>query len=108
MNRADVCLILEGTYPYVTGGVSSWTHDLLLAHKDLSFHLIALVPKAATLTPRYELPPNVVGQTTIEIQSLPRGAPRLKRTESLMRGLEGAVLRFQTRGSLPELREILK
>ena len=26
---ADVCLILEGTYPFVLGGVSSWVHDLI-------------------------------------------------------------------------------
>ena len=25
----DVCLILEGTYPYIVGGVSNWTHALL-------------------------------------------------------------------------------
>ena len=26
---ADVCLVLEGTYPYVKGGVSTWVHDLI-------------------------------------------------------------------------------
>ena len=23
---ADICLLLEGTWPYVRGGVSSWIH----------------------------------------------------------------------------------
>ena len=27
-DSADVCLVLEGTYPYVSGGVSAWVHDL--------------------------------------------------------------------------------
>ena len=27
--KADICLILEGTYPYVTGGVSGWAHGLI-------------------------------------------------------------------------------
>ena len=26
---ADVCLVVEGTYPYVAGGVSSWLHALI-------------------------------------------------------------------------------
>ena len=30
MTQADICLILEGTYPYVTGGVSGWAHGLML------------------------------------------------------------------------------
>ena len=108
MSRADVCLILEGTYPYVTGGVSGWTHDLLLAHNDLSFHLVTLVPKGAQLTSRYTVPSNVTGQSVIEIQRLPKGSPRLKKSDAFMRGLEDPLLRFQTGGNLGELREVLK
>ena len=37
--KADVCLILEGTYPYVTGGVSGWAHGLIKEQSHLSFHL---------------------------------------------------------------------
>jgi glycosyltransferase involved in cell wall biosynthesis len=33
----DVCLVVEGSYPYVTGGVSSWTHSLLEGLPDVSF-----------------------------------------------------------------------
>ena len=108
MSRADVCLILEGTYPYITGGVSSWTHDLLLAQKDLRFHLVALVPKGAQLNSRYEIPGNVVAQSTIEIQSLPEGSHRLKGIEVFMRSLEKALQRFQSRGGLRELQEVLR
>jgi hypothetical protein len=57
--QAEVCLILEGTYPYVAGGVSTWTHQLLLAQSHLSFALVCLVSEKAELTPRYEIPPNV-------------------------------------------------
>jgi hypothetical protein len=37
--EADVCIILEGAYPFIAGGVSSWTHDLIRANSDLTFHL---------------------------------------------------------------------
>lgn len=58
---ADVCLILEGTYPYVTGGVSAWIHQLVSALPELRFTLFHISATAGeTLTPRYALPPNVV------------------------------------------------
>ena len=58
---ADVCLILEGTYPFVTGGVSSWVHDLILAMPDLTFSLLHIsATKGPVAKPRYKMPPNVV------------------------------------------------
>ncbi len=35
--EVDVCLILEGTYPYVRGGVSTWVHQIITALPELSF-----------------------------------------------------------------------
>lgn len=55
-----ICLILEGCYPYVTGGVSSWTHQLINA---LPEHEFVLWTVGADAKDRgkfvYELPPNV-------------------------------------------------
>jgi glycosyltransferase involved in cell wall biosynthesis len=57
----DIVLLLEGTYPYVRGGVSSWVHDLILGFPDLKFHLIFLgSQKDVYDKPHYELPKNVV------------------------------------------------
>ena len=33
---ADVGLLLEGTYPYVSGGVSSWVHQIINGFPDLT------------------------------------------------------------------------
>lgn len=33
----DVCLVVEGSYPYVTGGVSVWAHGLLTGLPDVRF-----------------------------------------------------------------------
>lgn len=59
--RADVELLLEGSYPYVAGGVSSWTHRLIQCLPEITFGLthIAPAPKDAR-QPKYQLPPNVV------------------------------------------------
>ena len=44
--QADVCLLLEGTYPYISGGVSTWTHDLIRSHSDLKFALVSIAETA--------------------------------------------------------------
>jgi polysaccharide biosynthesis protein PelF len=59
---ADVCLVLEGTYPYVKGGVSTWVHDLIASLPDLRFTLVHIAAERETYTRRlYSLPSNVVG-----------------------------------------------
>ena len=58
---ADVCLVLEGTYPYVRGGVSTWVHDLIGSLPDLRFALVHVGPEQGTFTRKlYSLPANVV------------------------------------------------
>jgi polysaccharide biosynthesis protein PelF len=39
---ADVCLIVEGCYPYVAGGVSSWIDWLLRTQPQLKFNAVAM------------------------------------------------------------------
>ena len=57
----DICLILEGTYPYTTGGVSAWVQKLLTGLPDLTFAVVHLSAgdQGARKT-RYPLPPNLV------------------------------------------------
>ncbi len=42
----DVCLLLEGSYPYVVGGVSSWTHALVKALPDVDFTALCILPSS--------------------------------------------------------------
>lgn len=104
---ADVCLVLEGTYPYVAGGVSKWAHELLRAHPDLAFHLVCLMPPNADLAPRYEVPPNVTGRTDVVVGAIPRGVGRLRAACGLLELLEGPLLRLQSRGGLRDWADVL-
>ena len=104
----DVCLILEGTYPYVAGGVSNWTHDLLLAQREASFHLVCLVAPNADLTPRYELPANVAGITNIRVGVLPPGAKRIRGSQTLLANLQAPLRKLQSKGGLCELFTLLE
>ncbi len=59
---ADVCLLVEGTYPFVSGGVSSWVHDIIRGHPELKFAVLNVGSHPAAYgEPRYQLPENVVG-----------------------------------------------
>ena len=58
---ADVALLLEGTYPYVRGGVSSWVHQIITGLPELRFSLIFVGGRRQDYAEiRYELPKNVV------------------------------------------------
>jgi len=57
---ANVCMILEGTYPYITGGVSSWVHDLISNLPDITFDIVAILPSKNYLKEyKYKIPSNV-------------------------------------------------
>lgn len=58
----DICLLLEGTYPYVRGGVSSWIQQIITGLPQYSFHIIFLGGHPDFYgEPAYEFPENVVG-----------------------------------------------
>lgn len=57
--ETDVCIIVEGCYPYIPGGVSGWIDWLIRTQHELSFSVVALWPKPTDQPPRYALPPNV-------------------------------------------------
>jgi glycosyltransferase involved in cell wall biosynthesis len=60
-SRTDVCLILEGTYPYRTGGVSAWVQTLLTGLPDLTFAVVHLrAGDQGSREFRYPPPPNLV------------------------------------------------
>ena len=57
---ADICLLLEGSYPYVRGGVSSWVHQLILGHPEYQFSLVFIGANRDHYDKmHYELPNNV-------------------------------------------------
>ena len=57
--ETDVCIIVEGCYPYIPGGVSAWIDWLIRSQPEISFSVVALWPRPTTQQPRYALPPNV-------------------------------------------------
>ena len=56
-----ICVILEGCYPYVTGGVSSWIHQYIQAMPQHEFVIVAIGASSEMKGQfKYTLPDNVV------------------------------------------------
>jgi glycosyltransferase involved in cell wall biosynthesis len=82
---ADIGLLLEGTYPYVSGGVSSWVHEIITGLPELTFGVVFLGSAPEDYSPiRYKLPPNLVHVEThyLSEQPSPRRMGRSRKTHS--------------------------
>jgi glycosyltransferase involved in cell wall biosynthesis len=106
-----VCLVLEGSYPYVTGGVSAWVHQLIGYLRDVEFVLYTISPAAGQL-PRYDLPHNVVGHTDLDLshpQQADRKArrPAPRQLEALLSAIQEAH-RLLLTGSGPSIEELVR
>ncbi|MGN0903382.1 MAG: GT4 family glycosyltransferase PelF, partial [Succinivibrio sp.] len=70
---ADICMLLEGTYPFVRGGVSSWVHQIISGMPQHTFYLVFIGGQRSSYKKMaYTLPDNVVGMEMHYI--LPEGS----------------------------------
>lgn len=104
----DICLILEGTYPYVSGGVSSWVHDLIQLQDHLSFHLLVLIAPDCQRKLHYSLPENVTGMTEVILQRLPAGIKKPARAKDIIQEVEVVLSHLTCQGSLNDLAVLLR
>ncbi len=107
---ADVCLILEGTYPYAMGGVANWMHEVIRMQEHLTFEIVALIGPTASAKLLYELPPNVTALHTIRLQKLPRGVGALPegKQAQLFSTLEQTLLKLQSHAGLADLGQLIQ
>ena len=58
---ADVCLLLEGTFPYVRGGVSSWVNEMVRSYPEIRFAIAFIGSREEDYKgAAYAMPDNVV------------------------------------------------
>lgn len=73
----DVTLILEGTYPYVAGGVSTWVHQILGAYPQRRFGLLHIgAHPGAYEKAIFEVPANVAVLEEVHCRGLEPNGPR--------------------------------
>ena len=76
----DIMLLLEGTFPYVSGGVSSWVNQIIRGFPEYSFGVCFLGSRREDYGDmRYQLPANVVHlecHYIHDMQDAPKPAPQ--------------------------------
>ena len=79
--EADIGLLLEGTFPYVAGGVSSWVNQMIRGFPDVTFAVVFIGSLEEEYgEPKYELPDNVVHFERHYLYAK-RQAPQIKKVE---------------------------
>jgi glycosyltransferase involved in cell wall biosynthesis len=86
---ADVCLIVEGGYPYVVGGVAAWSDALIRASPRMSFHVVAITISAQARRRRYALPDTALAVTDVILDACPRGRAPTRREGDRVRSILG-------------------
>jgi glycosyltransferase involved in cell wall biosynthesis len=79
--EADIGLLLEGTFPYVAGGVSSWVNQMIRGFPDVRFAVVFIGSLEEEYgEQKYELPQNVVHFERHYLYSK-RVAPEIKKVD---------------------------
>jgi len=102
-----VCMVAEGSYPFITGGVSSWIHELVAGLPEIEFALFTFSPESGQ-TIRYTLPPNVVEHRDVVLSARKgRRSPGGRcRAADIVGGILGSHERMFT-GSGPEAEALI-
>ena len=114
---SDICLIVEGCYPHVAGGVSTWVDWLIRSQPDVTFRVISIVAPGEERKARFAFPDNLVAFREIVLGEVspPRPSleglvpswlkrPRLDRARR--EALAESLARFIVSGSLEDLTDL--
>jgi len=88
-DRVDIMLLLEGTFPYVSGGVSSWVNQMIRGFPQYSFGAVFIGSSRNDYGDlKYKLPENLIHLETYYLQD-PRQKPEIRQ-------MEGNQIPFET------------
>ena len=76
-----ICIVAEGCYPYVVGGVSGWIHGMIKSFPDQEFVILAIVTNRSVRGKYvYELPENVTEIHELYLEDSDWGKRRRRRS----------------------------
>jgi glycosyltransferase involved in cell wall biosynthesis len=104
---ADICLVAEGCYPHVAGGVSSWLDWLMRSLPEVRFALVAIVSGSEERTPRYAFPDNLLRLDEIALHAGAERAAARSRSALDPDALAAHLSAFLRNGALGDLRPIM-
>ena len=103
----DVCLIVEGCYPYVPGGVSSWLDWLMRSQPEARFAIVSLWPRPMEMKSRYPAPPNLVRFEHLYLQQFGAKPKNRGRVPPNIDQLGDRLTRLMTEGGAAPLADLI-
>lgn len=89
-----VCIVAEGCYPYVVGGVSGWINSLICSFPNLEFIILAIISdRSISGDFAYELPENVTEVHELYLQDYDWYSGKTKRNKARLKKNEYTALR---------------
>lgn len=89
-----VCIVVEGCYPYVVGGVSSWVHSLIKQFPQVDFSILTIVADRSLRGKFvYEMPENVSEIHEIYVQDVDWVGAKKKRRRLRLKKQDFQALR---------------
>lgn len=89
-----VCVVAEGCYPYVVGGVSGWINSLTKSFPNIEFVLLTIVSDRSLRGKfAYELPENVTEVNEVYLSDYDWYSPGRKRKRIHLNKKEFSALR---------------
>jgi polysaccharide biosynthesis protein PelF len=105
---SDVCIIVEGCYPYVPGGVSAWIDWLMKSQPQTTFSVVALWPRPVKMPSRYAPPPNMVSLDHLYLQQFGNHPTTTGKAPVGIERLGDALTRLMTGGGAFSLAEVME
>lgn len=106
-----VCLICEGSYPYVAGGVAGWVQMLCSNLKEIEFSIFSIATSKEEMSEyKYNLPPNIKEVKTVYLaeEMFQPGKKRVKLSAKEAEILDKLILAEAEEIEWKETLELLK
>lgn len=104
--ESDICIIVEGCYPYVPGGVSAWIDWLIRSQPETRFCVVSMWPKPMGMKSRYQAPSNLVGFEPLYLQQFGSAPRRRGAIPVSILHLSEALTDLMTRGGASALARV--
>ena len=113
INSMRVCMILEGCYPYVRGGVSTWVHQYIENSPEYEFALWTIhATNEDARESLYVFPPNVKEHHKIILNENPEGKTHIARNSDVFNKATSIIYELlkgdQSNNALNDLTSLLR
>jgi len=101
-------IVCEGSYPFISGGVSSWVQGLIKGMPQHEFVILAIIPPNQKRVYQYDIPENVTNVSIFQIQMENKSTGKKKMKRKITKNeLEQLFLFFQMKNTSRDVLQLI-